>query len=93
MWDFLVFCRQGGCLMKRKRYSEEQIIAILKEVDAGASVPDVSRRHGVAEHTIYRWQSKCGGMEVSEAERLRELAGENAKRKRLLAEAELERQR
>ncbi len=76
--------------MKRKRYSEEQIIAILKEVDAGASVPDVSRRHGVAEHTIYRWQSKCGGMEVSEAERLRELEGENAKRKRRLAEAELD---
>src|ERR687895_555451 len=93
MWDFLVFCRQGGCLMKRKRYSEAQLIAILKEVDAGASVPEVARRHGVAEHTIYRWQSKCGGMEVSEATRLRELAGENAKRKRRLAEAELERQR
>ena len=79
--------------MKRKRYSEEQIIASLKEVDAGASVPDVARRHGVAENTIYRWKPKCGGMEVSEAERLRELAGENAKRKRRLAEAELERQR
>ncbi len=68
--------------MKRKRYSEEQIISILKEVDVGASVPDVSRRHGVAENTIYRWKSKFGGMEVSEAKRLRELEGENAKLKR-----------
>ena len=74
--------------MKRKRYAEEQIISILKEVDAGASVPDVSRRHGIAENTIYRWKSKFGGMEVSEAKRLRELEGENAKLKRLLAEAE-----
>jgi putative transposase len=80
-------------MMKRKRYAEEQIISILKEVNAGASVPDVSRRHGIAENTIYRWKSKFGGMEVSEAKRLRELEGENAKRKRLLAEAELERQR
>src|SRR5919108_1024189 len=88
MWDFLVFCRQGGSLMKRKRYSEEQIISILKEVNAGASVPDVSRRHGVAENTIYRWKSKFGGMEVSEAKRLRELEAENSKLKRLLAESE-----
>ena len=76
--------------MKRKSYSEERIIAILKEHEAGASVPDLSRRHGIAENTIYRWKSKYGGMEVSDAKRLRELEQENAKLKRLLAEAELD---
>jgi len=76
--------------MKRKRYTEEQIISILKEHEAGASVPDLSRRHGVVENTIYRWKSKYGGMEVSEAKRLRELEAENLKLKRLLGEAELD---
>jgi len=76
--------------MRRKRYTEEQIIAILKEQEAGASVPDLSRRHGVVENTIYRWKSKFGGMEVSEAKRLRELEAENLKLKRLLGEAELD---
>jgi len=76
--------------MKRKRYSEEKIISILKEHEAGASVPDIARRYGIAENTIYRWKSKFGGMEVSEAKRLRELEQENAKLKRLLGEAELD---
>jgi putative transposase len=76
--------------MKRKRYPEEKIMAMLKEVDAGVSVPELSRRHGVAENTLYRWQSKFGGMEVSEARRLRELEAENAKLKRLLAESMLD---
>jgi len=76
--------------MKRKRYSEEKIISILKEHEAGASVPDLSRRHGVVENTIYRWKSKYGGMEVSEAKKLRQLEAENAKLKKLLAEAELD---
>ena len=76
--------------MKRKRYTEEQIISILKEHEAGAPVPDLSRRHGVAENTIYRWKSKFGGMEVSEAKRLRELEDENRRLKHLLAEAELD---
>ena len=76
--------------MKRKRYTEEQIISILKEHEAGASVPNISRRHGVAENTVYRWKSRYGGMEVSEAKRLRELEAENLKLKRLLAEAELD---
>ncbi len=76
--------------MKRKRYTEEKIISILKEHDAGASVPDMARRYGIAENTIYRWKSKYGGMEVSEAKRLRELEQENAKLKRLLGEAELD---
>jgi len=90
MWDFLVFLIAGDPKMKRKRYSEEKIISILKEHDAGASVPDLSRRHGIVENTIYRWKSKYGGMEVSEAKRLRELESENAKLKKLLAEAELD---
>ena len=76
--------------MKRNRYSEEKIISILKEHDAGASVPDLSRRHGIVENTSYRWKSKYGGMEVSEAKRLRVLESENAKLKKLLAEAELD---
>ena len=59
--------------MKRKRYTEEQIISMLKEHEAGASVPDLARRHAVAENTIYRWKSKFAGMEVSDAKRLREL--------------------
>ena len=76
--------------MKRKRYTEEKIISILKEHEAGASVPDLSRRHGIVENTIYRWKSKYGGMELSEAKRLRELELENARLKKLLAEAELD---
>lgn len=76
--------------MKRKRYSEEKIISILKEHEAGASAKDLSRRHGVAENTVYRWKARFGGMEVSEAKRLRELEAENARLKRLLAEAELD---
>ena len=76
--------------MKRKRYTEEKIISILKEHEAGATVADISRRHGVVENTIYRWKSKYGGMEVSEAKRLRELEAENLKLKQLLAEAELD---
>ena len=76
--------------MKRKRYTEEKIISILKEHEAGASVPDLSRRHGIVENTIYRWKSKYGGMEISEAKRLRELELENARLKKLLAEAELD---
>jgi len=76
--------------MKRKRYTEEQIISILKEHEGGASVPELSRRHGVVENTIYRWKSKFGGMEVSDAKRLRELAAENGKLKRLYADAMLD---
>ena len=75
--------------MKRKRYTHEQIISILKEHDAGQPAGELSRRHGVVENTIYRWKSKYGGMEISDARRLRELERENASLKRLLAEAEL----
>jgi putative transposase len=76
--------------VKRKQYREEKIISILKEHEAGASVPDLARRHGVAENTIYRWKSKFGGMDVSDAKKLRSLEQENQKLKRLLAEAELD---
>ena len=76
--------------MKRKRYTEEQIIGFLKEHEAGTKVQDLVRRHGFSEQSFYRWKSKFGGMEVSEAKRLRELEAENAKLKKLLAEAELD---
>jgi putative transposase len=76
--------------VKRKRFTEEQIIQFLKEHEAGVSVADLTRQHGFAENTFYRWKSKYGGMEVSEAKRLRELEAENAKLKRLLAEEMLE---
>jgi putative transposase len=76
--------------MKRKRYREEKIISILKEHEAGATVRDLSRRHGVSENTIHRWKAKFGGMDVSDAKKLRALEQENQKLKRLLAEAELD---
>ena len=76
--------------MKRKRYTEEKIISILKGHETGASAADLSRRYGVVEGSIYRWKAKFGGMEVSDAKRLRELEAENRKLKRLLGEAELD---
>ena len=78
--------------MKRKRFTEEQIISILKQNEAGSTVVDLARHHGVAENTIYRWKSKFGGMEVSDAKRLRALESENAKLKRLYADAMLDNQ-
>ena len=72
--------------MKRKRFTEEQIIGVLKEAEAGAKTGDLARRHGMSEATIYNWKAKYGGLEVSEAKRLRSLEDENAKLKRLLAE-------
>ena len=76
--------------MKRKRYSEEQIISILKEHEGGLSTDEILRKHGLARSTFQRWKSKYGGMEVSEAKRMRELEAENAKLKKLLAETMLE---
>ena len=69
---------------------EEQIIGVLKEAEAGAKTADLARRHGVSEATIYSWKAKYGGLEVSEARRLRELESENAKLKRLLADTMLD---
>ena len=76
--------------MKRKRYTEEQIISILKQHDGGRTMVDLAREYGVAQNTLYRWKSKFGGMEVSEAKRLRELEAENRRLKHLLGEAELD---
>lgn len=76
--------------MKRKRFSEEQIITILKEHEAGAKMPDLVRKHNVSEQSIYRWKSKFGGMDVSDAKKLKQLEAENAKLKKLLAETMLE---
>lgn len=76
--------------MKRPTFSEEQIIGVLKEAEAGAKTADLARRHGVSEATIYNWKGKYGGLEVSEARRLRELGSENVRLKRLLADAMLD---
>ena len=76
--------------MKRKRYTEEQIIGFLKAQEQGAKLPDLIRQYGFSEQSFYRWKSKYGGMEVSEAKRLRDLEAENARLKKLLAEAELD---
>ena len=72
--------------MKRSRFSEEQIIGILKEHQAGLSAAELCRKHGISDATFYKWRSKYGGMEVSEAKRLKALEDENARLKKLLAE-------
>jgi putative transposase len=76
--------------MKRSRFSEEQIIGILKEHEAGIPVAELCRKHGVSDASIYKWKAKFGGMEVSEAKRLRALEEENGKLKRMLADAMLD---
>ena len=70
--------------MKRARFTEEQIIAVLREHEARAKTTDLARKHGISEATIYNWKAKFGGMDVSEARRLRALEEENAKLKKLL---------
>lgn len=74
----------------KKRFSEEQIIGILKEAESGMKVAELCRKHGIAEATYYNWKAKFGGMTVSDAQRLKALEAENAKLKRLLAEAMLD---
>jgi putative transposase len=76
--------------MKSKRFTEEQIIAVLKEAEAGAKTRELIRKYGISEQTFYNWKAKYAGLTVSEAKRLRELEAENAKLKKLLAEAELD---
>jgi putative transposase len=76
--------------MKRKRFSEEQIIGVLKEHEAGVKTADLCRKHGISEARFYNWKSRFGGLDVSEARRLRSLESENAKLKKLLAEAHLD---
>ena len=76
--------------MKRSRFTEEQIIGVLREQEGGQPTADVCRRHGISPATFYKWKAKYGGLDVSEARRLRALVDENAKLKKLLAEAMLD---
>ena len=76
--------------MKRKRFTEEQIIGVLREHEAGTKTADLARRHGVSEATLYNWKAKYGGLDVSEARRLKALEEENRKLKKLLAESMLD---
>jgi putative transposase len=76
--------------MKKKRFTEEQIISVLKEHEAGMKTGDLARKHGISEATLYNWKAKFGGMDVSDAKRLRALEEENGKLKRLLADSMLD---
>ena len=76
--------------MKRSRFNEEQVIAILQEQEAGAKTADVCRKHGISGATFYKWKGKFGGMDVSDARRLKALEDENSRLKKLLAEAMLD---
>ena len=76
--------------MRRKRYTEEQIVRILGEAEAGMTVEDLVRKYGVSRNTIYRWRSKYGGMEVSDVRRLKELEEENRRLKQIVANQQLE---
>jgi putative transposase len=78
--------------MRQVRFSEEQIIGILKEADAGMKPAELGRRHGISEQTFYRWKAKYGGLEVSDAKRLRQLEAENQRLKHLVADLTLDNQ-
>jgi putative transposase len=81
---------EGGGAMKHKRFSDEKIIGVLKEHEAGAKVDEICRRHGISSATFYTWRKKYGGMEASDARRLKALEAENAKLKRIVAEQMLD---
>ena len=76
--------------MKKSRFTEQQIISILKQADAGVKVQDICRQHGISDATYYKWKSKYGGMEASDIKRLREVETENSKLKRMFADLALE---
>ncbi|TAL03609.1 MAG: transposase [Rhodospirillaceae bacterium] len=79
-----------GRTVKRSRFTEEQIVGILKEHETGAKTADVCRKHGISDATFYKWKAKFGGLEVSDARRLRQLEEENAQLKKLLADSMLD---
>jgi putative transposase len=76
--------------MKRKRFTEEQIIGVLREHELGTKTADLCRKHGISEATFYNWKSKFGGLDVAEARRLKQLEGENGRLKKLLADSMLD---
>ena len=76
--------------MRKSRYSEEQIIRVLRQVESGQKVKDVIREHGISEQTYYRWKSKYGGMDVNEAKRLKGLEAENRELKQMVADLSLD---
>lgn len=76
--------------MKKSRFTDSQIVSILKEADAGAKVKDICRRHGISDATYYNWKSKYGGMEASDLKRMKELEAENSKLKRMYADMAME---
>ena len=78
--------------MQGKRHSEEQIIGVLKQAQAGVKTAEICRQHGISEQTFYRWKAKYGGLELSEAKRLRQLEDENRKLKQLVADLSLDKQ-
>ena len=78
--------------MRRSRFSQEQIIGVLRKQEAGAATAELCRRHGISEQTFYRWKARYGGLEVREAQRLKALEDENARLKRLVAEQALDNQ-
>jgi len=78
--------------MRKSRYSQEQMIRVLRQVESGQKVRDVIREHGISEQTYYRWKSKYGGMSVSEAKRLKQLESENRQLKKLVADLSLDKQ-
>ncbi len=78
--------------MRKSRFSERQIIGVLKQVEAGQKVKDVCREHGISQGTYHRWKSKYGGMSVSDAERMKELEAENRQLKKLVADLSLDKQ-